>query len=110
MRPEKDRALVVVETMDAESLIMEKSADLRADQSCGAGDKKLHPLSILNIKPLAVKAGKLEIVPSACSRQMIKICISSKRRETGRAEESAEFFCSPGWMPCLGIEWHKEEI
>ncbi|MFN6018095.1 MAG: hypothetical protein ACK49N_11010 [Verrucomicrobiota bacterium] len=86
--------------MDAESLIMEKSADLRADQSCGTGDKKLHCLSMLNIKSLGVKAEKLAIAPPVCSRQMIKICVSSKRREAKHAEESAEFFLGgrrDGW-------------
>ena len=92
LRPEKDRALVVVETMDAEALVMEKSADLRADQSCGTGDKKLHAPASMNIRPRAVKAEKLTIAPPVCSRQMIKICVSSKRREAEHAEKSAEFF------------------
>jgi len=92
LRPEKYRALVVVEAMDAEALVMEKSADLRPDQSCGTGDKKLHAPASMNIRPRAVKAEKLKIVPPVCSRQMIKICVSEKRKETERAEESAKFF------------------
>jgi hypothetical protein len=54
---------------------------------------------MLNIKSLGVKAEKLTIAPLDCSRQMIKICVSAKRREAEHAEESAEFFCGWGSLP-----------
>jgi hypothetical protein len=99
LRAEKNRTLIVVETMDAEALVMEKPTNLGADQACRTGDKELHYLSMLNIKSLGVKAEKLTITPPGCFRQMIKICVSAKGREAEHAEESAEFFCGWGSLP-----------